>query len=104
MIEMWGRQEMMAGRRDNINNGYGVDMCSWKGKKIWVEKNTLCNMQQESAELIVGLAIWKLMETLVYHGEKLHADFQVTRAIVILYILKKLDQICVSCNQLGSDM
>lgn len=93
----------MAGRRNNVNSGHGAGVCSWRGKKIWVEKTTLCNMHQESTEWIVGLMIWKLIETLIHDGEKICADLQVMGAIVVFYTLKKLDQICVSCNQLGQD-
>lgn len=59
-----------GGRKKGKHNQWSWCSCvSMKGQEDLSRETTLCNMQQESAELILGLVIWELMETLIHHGE-----------------------------------
>lgn len=59
-----------GGRKRGQHNQWSWSRCvPMKGQDNLSKKTTWCNIQQESAELILGLVIWELMETLIHHGE-----------------------------------
>lgn len=59
-----------GGRKKGQYNQWSWCSCmSMKGQEDLRREITWCNMQQESAELILWLVIWELMETLIHHGE-----------------------------------